>query len=183
MKKIFAVFAILLFSASANADEQKGSFFGNFVNRVFSGTAVEQVAAPATGDHLSSQINNSMNPTPSMQPQYQYQNQGYQQNPYATQGAPDIAQQQKMNEELVRCVFIGAAVGENTKLSHESVAAQDNARRAGKLLAGLNCNQILAPYSQVIKQAEQALTTCAANEDCETPTINQAQANAGGLKK
>lgn len=180
MKKILSVFAILLFSASAMADEQKGSFFGNFVNRVFAGTAVEQVAAPATGDHLSGQINNTMNPAASMQPQYQ----AYpQQNAYATQAAPNYAQQQKMNEELVRCVYVGATVGENTKFAQESVVAQDNARRAGKLLSGLNCNQILAPYSQVIKQVEQAMSTCADNEDCETPTINQAQANAGGLKK
>ncbi len=179
MKKIFAVFAILMFSASANTDEQKGSFFGNFVNRVFSGTAVEKVAQPATGDHLSNQVDYKMNVAPNMQ----MQSQGYQPNAYPTQAAPNYAQQQKMNEELVRCVYIGATVGENTKFSHESVVAQDNARRAGKLLAGLNCNQILAPYSQVIKQAEQALTTCAADEDCEQPTINQAQANAGGLKQ
>ncbi len=179
MKKIFSVFAILMFSGSAWADEEKGSFFGNFVNRVFSGTAVEQVAAPATGNHLSSQITNSMNAAPSTQTQYQ----GYQQNLYPNQAAPNYSQQQKINEELVRCVYIGATVGENTKFSHESVAAQDNARRAGKLLSGLNCNQILAPYSDVIKQVEHAMNTCAANDDCETPTINQAQANSGGVKK
>jgi hypothetical protein len=176
MKKILITLWVGAMVPTASFAE--GSFFSNWVKQVFSGTLVEQVAAPATGEHLSGQINKVINPIS----QVQMQPQSYPQNGYTPQaGTLNYAQQQKINEDLVRCAYLGASIQENTKFSVESVEAQENAQRAGKLLAGLNCNPILTPYTNVIKQLEHALNACAEDENCGT--ISQPHASSGGLKK
>lgn len=164
----------------AMAGEGEGSFFGNLLNRVVSGSGVSQVTAPGDGKHLSNQINTFVNPAPqtgtqalSAQPQSSYpQAQGYPSTPTMVQPS---------GEELVRCVYLGKYIDQNKRLEEESVEAQLNRKRTGELYAKLNCNALLVPYNHVFKQVDQALTTCFANEDCQSANL-EATSN-GSIKK